>query len=53
MINVAPKGLVLGCLLFVIYVHNLEMNVVGIINKFANETKIYGIVDSEKNIPMF
>eukprot|EP00061_Rhincodon_typus_P003122 g19346.t1 len=42
------EGLVLGLLLFVIYVNDLDENVRGMISKFAGDTKIGGIVDSEE-----
>lgn len=35
-------------MLFVTYINDLGDNVINILSKFANDTKIYGIVDSEK-----
>lgn len=42
-----PHGSVLGPLLFVINVNDLDENVQGMITKFADDTKMCGIVDSE------
>eukprot|EP00061_Rhincodon_typus_P011152 g35960.t1 len=44
------QGLVLGPLLFVIYINHLDENVQGMINKFADDTKIGSIVDSEEGL---
>lgn len=43
-----PQRLVLHSLLFVVYVNNLDENVVGMVSKCVDETKNAGIVDSEE-----
>ena len=39
----------LGPLLFVIYINDLDENIGGMFSKFADDTKIGGIVDSEES----
>ena len=48
-----PQGSVLGPLLFVMYINNIDDSVACKILKFANDTKIYRVVKSADHIDSF
>lgn len=50
-ISGVPQALVLGPLLLVLFINYLDYNVNGIICKFADDTKIAGVMDSEEDCP--
>lgn len=44
----APRCSILAFLLFVFYVHDLDLKVGAVINTFAEDTRIGSVVDSEE-----
>ena len=42
-----PQGSVLGPLLFLIYINDLDDNITGNVLKFANETKVFRKVNTD------
>ena len=50
MLSGVPQGSVLGPLLFVVYINDIDEQIVSKILKFADDTKIYHIVQSPRDI---
>jgi hypothetical protein len=45
-----PQGSILGPLLFLIYINDIDIGIMSSILKFADDTKMYGKVDTNKGI---
>ena len=50
MLSGVPQRFVLGPLLFVIYINDIDKHIASKILKFADDTKIFNIVQSSKDI---